>query len=465
MSQSGARHGAGPKATDPSTDGVDSMDGKESTRGPDRIGTDRPDHAHEARPSESAPEIHRGPRKDLRAIVVALVLVAIGATLWLRLRSTDSGAKAAAPATPRAIPVVAATARTGDLPITIDALGTVTAFNTVTIRTRVDGQLVKVAFAEGQVVKEGDLLAEIDPRPFEVQLSMAQGNLARDQALLKNARADLERYQEASAAVPKQQIDTAAATLAQYEGSIIVDQSQIDSAKLQLTYCKIVSPITGKIGLRLVDQGNLVHASDPNGLAVITQFQPIAVDFNVPQDDLPRVRKAMAAGDVAVEAFDRGLKERLELGKLLAVDSQIDPSTGTVRMKASFDNKDEVLFPNQFVNARVLVDVRRAAVLVPAAAVQRNSQTMFVYVVKQDQTVEVRNVTLGPTEGDTTCIADGLAAGDVVVTDGVDKLQPGSHVTVHGSREEAASGQGEPDKEAATKSKGSKKKETTGGSR
>jgi len=422
--------------TDGAIHGAESMDGHDPAR---RV--ESSDSMHPA----LAPDGSRPPRKTRRVLVaVVLVLLATGAVIGWRLRRGASSARAAGPANPRAIPVVAVAARTGDLPIHLDALGTVTAFNTVTIRTRVDGQLVKVAFTEGQVVKGGDVLAEIDGRPFEVQLSMAQGQLARDQALLSNARADLQRYQEASAAVPKQQIDTAASTVAQVEAALVVDQSQIESAKLQLTYCKIVSPITGKIGLRLVDQGNLVHASDPNGLAVITQFQPIAVDFNLPQDDLPRVRKAMGAGDVEVEAYDRSLKERLAVGKLLAVDSQIDPTTGTIRLKASFENLDEILFPNQFVNARVLVDVRRASVLVPAAAVQRNSQTMFAYVVKPDQTVEVRNVTLGPTEGDTTCIADGLASGEVVVTDGVDKLQPGTHVTVHDSRDGAASGTGAP---------------------
>lgn len=421
------------------------MNPTEARHGLEAIGTNHPPHG---------PATTGGTRRTRRVVgVVGIVLVAAGALTWFRLRPGESSAKAAAPAAARAIPVVAVASRTGDLPIHLDALGTVTAFNTVTIRTRVDGQLVKVGFAEGQVVHEGDVLAEIDGRTFEVQLAMAQGQLARDQALLSNARADLQRYQEASAAVPKQQIDTAASTVAQYEAALVVDQSQIDSAKLQLTYCKIVSPITGKIGLRLVDQGNLVHASDPSGLAVITQFRPIAVDFNLPQDDLPRVRKAMSAGDVEVEAYDRSLRDRLADGKLLAVDSQIDPSTGTVRMKAAFDNADEALFPNQFVNARVLVDVRRSAVLVPAAAVQRNSQTMFVYVVRQDQTVEVRNVTLGPTEGDTTCIADGIAEGEVVVTDGVDKLQPGTHVTVHDSRDGAA-GPGEPARDPPRKKEG-----------
>ena len=372
----------------------------------------------------------RGARKTGRVLGIALIaLLSIGAATWFHFRrGTVAAQPSAAPA--RTIQVVAVPSRTGDLQLHLDALGTVTALNTVTVRTRVDGQLVKVAFAEGQLVHEGDLLAEIDARPFEVQLAQAQGQLARDEALLKNARADLQRYQEASAAVPKQQIDTAASTVAQYDAALLVDRSQIDSARLQLTYCRILAPITGKIGLRLVDQGNLVHANDANGLAVITQLQPIAVQFNLPQDDLPRVRRAMSAGDVEVDAYDRTLKIRLSAGKLLAVDSQIDPSTGTVRLKAVFENQDEALFPNQFVNVRVLVDTRRGAVLVPAAAVQRNGPTMFVYVVRPDKTVEVRDVTLGPTEGDTTCIAEGLSAGETVVTDGVDKLQQGSRVAV-----------------------------------
>jgi multidrug efflux system membrane fusion protein len=381
-----------------------------------------------------------------------ILLVAGGAWWLLRGNSGQSpGSTSSTPQAARAVPVVAVASRSGDLPIYLDGLGTVIAFSTVTIRTRVDGQLVKIAFAEGQLVHEGDVLAEIDSRTFEVQLAQAQGQLARDEALLKNARLDLQRYQDASAAVPKQQVDTAASTVSQYEAALQVDQSQIDSAKLQLTYCRILSPITGKIGLRLVDQGNMVHASDPNGLAVITQVQPIAIQFSLPQDDLPRVRRAMTAGEVTVDAYDRDLRNRLSTGKLLAMDSQIDSSTGTVRLKAVFSNQDEALFPNQFVNARLLVDTRRSAVLVPAAAVQRNAQSMFVYVVKPDETVETRTVTLGPTEGDTTSIVDGLAAGEVVVTDGVDKLQQGTKVAVRDARGDAAGGHGDPAKDPSKK--------------
>jgi len=354
---------------------------------------------------------------------------------WWRFHEGRAKAAAAAPPVARPVPVVTAESRQGDLPIYLNGLGTVTAFNTVTVRTRVDGELVKVAFGEGQQIKEGDqvnegdLLAEVDPRPFQVQLLQAKGQLARDEAILKNAKVDLQRYEDARDAIPQQQIDTAAANVAQYEGAVLVDQSQIDNANLQLTYCHITAPLSGKIGLRLVDQGNFVHASDANGLAVITQLRPIAVQFTLPQDNLPQVLGAFAAAPLPVDAYDRDFKARLASGQLLAVDNQIDTVTATIRLKAKFDNADGSLFPNQFVNVRLLVDTKRGVVLVPAAAVQRSPQSMFVYVKKADDTVEVRPVTLGPTEGDTCVIAEGLAAGERVVTDGVDKLRAGTKVS------------------------------------
>jgi len=375
----------------------------------------------------------RTPRRArvLGTMAVLLIAAALGAW-WVFGRGATRAASASGSTPPaaRAIPVVAVPSRSGDLPIYIDGLGTATALNTVVVRTRVDGELVKIAFVEGQLVREGDLLAQIDDRTYSVQLEQAQGQFARDEALLKNAQLDLQRYQDAGADLPRQQVDTAASLVSQDQAALEVDQSQIDNAKLQLTYCRILAPITGRIGLRLVDAGNLVHASDSGGLAVITQVQPIAVQFSLPQDDLPRVESAMAAGDVTVEAFDRSFQNRLATGTLLAIDSQIDPSTGTVRLKAQFENQDGALFPNQFVNARLLVDTLRAAVLVPAAAVQRNAQSTFVYVVRSDETVEVRPVSVGPTEADTTSVSDGLAVGELVVTDGVDKLQQGTHVAV-----------------------------------
>lgn len=333
----------------------------------------------------------------------------------------------------QAISVVAAKVRRGDLPIYLTGLGTVTAFNTVTVRTRVDGELVRVAFTEGQYVKQGDLLAEIDPRPFQVQLEQAQGQMARDQAQLKNARLDLERYKIlfAQDSIPKQTLDTQAATVNQDEGVIKTDQAQIDNAKLQLVYTRITAPITGRIGLRLVDQGNIVHASDAKGLAVITQLQPIACIFNIPEDDLPRVMKAMRRNpSLPVEAYDRDLKVRLAKGHLLTIDNQIDQSTGTVRFKGVFQNEDNSLFPNQFVNARLLVDTMQNVVLTPAAAVQRGPDNNYVYVVKADETVDVRNVEVSAVQGDEAAIRSGVAPGDAVVIDGVDKLQRGSKVSV-----------------------------------
>lgn len=329
------------------------------------------------------------------------------------------------------VPVVAAASRRGELSIYLTGLGSVAAYNTVTIRTRVDGELIKVAFTEGQLVHEGDLLAEIDPRPFEAQLSQIEGKLASDTAQLENSRLDQKRYQQLSTqgVIARQQLDTQNANVRQYEGTIKADQGQIENIKLQLTYSHIHAPLTGRIGLRLVDQGNIVHAADQTGLATITQLQPIAVLFNLAQDYLPEVMKKWRDGQsLPVEAWDRDMKKKLATGKLLTIDNTIDPGTGTARFKAEFPNEDSSLFPNQFVNARLLVDTRHGAVIVPAAAIQRSPTASFVYVVKDDQTVEMRNVVPGPVEGDNASVESGLKAGEIVVIDGVDKLQQGSKV-------------------------------------
>lgn len=345
----------------------------------------------------------------------------------------QSGGKPGTNAMNRSQPVVAAAARIGDINLYLNGLGTVVPLNTVTVRTHVDGELSAVMFREGQVVRQGDVIAQIDPRPYQVQLAQAEGTMARDQALLKNAQADLERYRTLfeQDSIAKQQLDTQASLVRQYEGALKADQAQIDSAKLQLTYSRITAPIGGRLGLRQVDVGNIVHTGDTNGIVVITQLQPVTVVFTLPEDNISAVMKKLHAGQkLAVDAYDRAGKTKLASGVLLTVDNQIDPATGTIKLKAQFANDDSSLFPNQFVNARMLLDVMREIILIPAAAVQRGTQGTFVYVVRDDKSVTVRMVKLGPTEGETAAIESGLSAGEVVVVDGTDKLREGAKVEI-----------------------------------
>ena len=370
--------------------------------------------------------------KPLKVRLIAVSAALLAALLaWSACQSGDSKDKKALAAAPRSVPVAVTPAMQQDFPVYLTGLGSVTAFNTVNVKSRVDGQITEIKFREGQMVKQGELLIVVDPRPYEVQLAQAQAQLFRDQTSLKDAQLNYQRFKdllEKSGAMSQQQVDTQKATADQLEGAVRADQAAIDNAKLLISYCHITSPISGRVGLRQVDIGNIVHASDQNAMLVITQIEPISVIFTLPQDSLPAVAAKMKQGTMGVDAYSRDDQTKLATGKLLTIDNQIDQTTGTGKLKATFDNKGGILWPNQFVNVRLLLDVRKKSTVVPSVAVQRGPSGTFVYVMKSDKSVEARPVTVTLAQSNQSVIDSGLEPGDIVVTDGQDKLQNGVKV-------------------------------------
>ncbi|HEV7522496.1 MAG TPA: MdtA/MuxA family multidrug efflux RND transporter periplasmic adaptor subunit [Candidatus Angelobacter sp.] len=390
----------------------------------------------------SKPLRHNLVVRVLLCACLALMLTACGNT------SADSkqkggGSKGGRGGAQMTIPVAVAKAEVRDLPVLLNGLGSVEAYNTVAVKSRLDGQLIKVNVKEGQEVKQGEMLAEIDPRPYEVQLSQAQATLFKDQAALKDARLNLQRFQELykDGVIPKQQFDTQGSLEAQLDGAVRADQAQVDTVKLNLVYTRITAPVSGRIGLRQIDVGNMVHAADPNGLLVITQLQPIAVIFSLPQDNLQSVSQHMNKGKLPVEAYSRDDQTKIATGMLTTIDNQIDITTGTGKLKAVFENRDRSLWPNQFVNVHLLLEVRKNNVVVPAAAIQRGPQGTYVFAVKPDKTADMRSVTVSFTQGNFAAISQGINAGDLVVTDGQDKLQAGTRVEIRGAGQNGSSGQ------------------------
>jgi len=397
---------------------------------------DRTKTDHEAWPAPQTrpampPPARKPVRRQRRPVLVGIVVVLLVAALawWLRPQPVppSPGRGGIVP------PVSTAAVKTGDINVTINALGTVSSLATVTIRSQISGQLIRIAFTEGQTVKKGDLLAEIDSRPYQLALAQAQGALKRDQALLQAAQLDLERYQKLAQtnAIPRQQLDTQQALVLQDQGNVLSDQAQIDTAQLNIAYCHIVSPLNGRVGLRQVDQGNYVTPGDANGIVVVTQLSPISVLFTTAEDNLPPILKRVESGaTLPITAYDRSGTTKIATGELLTFDNQIDTTTGTVRLRAQFANEKNTLFPNQFVNVELLVDVLKGVAVMPTSAAQRGAPGTFVYLVQPDNTVKVRVVELGPVNGESVAVKSGLAPGDRVVVDGADKLRDGIKITV-----------------------------------
>ena len=366
-------------------------------------------------------------------IVLAAAVAAFAAAAWLLTPKATPAPKGRSRSGSGTNSVAAIRAQAGEMPIVVNGLGTVTPLATVTVQSQISGQITQIAFREGQRVKRGDPLIQIDPRPYQVALEQAQGALTRDLALLENSRIDLKRYEMLfkQDSIAEQQLATQRSLVAQHEGTVQTDRAQIDAARLNLTYCHIVSPVDGRVGLQQVTLGNYVTPATPNGLVVITQIKPIAVVFPLPEDQIQPILEQLHAGKtLTATAYDRGHNIRLAAGTMSTIDSQIDTTTGTVKLKALFPNADERLFPNQFVNVDLLLDTLRGATLIPQAGIQRGAPGTYVYVVNEDNTVSVRKVTLGPADAENVTIASGVTLGEVVVVDGADRLREGAKVAL-----------------------------------